>query len=156
MKKTIFVAGIFLALLVSCGQSSINYNDSVVNLYDKFITNYGNLESSLGAEQSKEQKAKVLADFETFTDSCITVMNGLEAPAEAKGFHDASLNVYQYMKKDYIPVAKKMAEVNPDDIDAYNKVVDEYNAVITKGSDLEDKAIAEQQKFAAEKNMQLR
>lgn len=156
MKKTIFVAGLFLSFLISCGQSSISYNDSVVNLYDKFITNYGSLESSLGNEQGKEQKVKTLADFETFTDSCITVMNGLEAPAEAKGFHDASLNVYQYMKKDYIPVAKKMAEVSTEDVDAYNKVVDEYNAVVTKGSELEDIAIAEQQKFAAQKNMELR
>lgn len=153
MKYFLFTLTLFI--FISCGQvSNINFNDSVVNLYDSFTQRNIELEKSVFSDTiSVQKRLKTLDNFENFTDSCITVMNEIQPPEDAEKFHESGLEVYKMIRNNYIPILRKM--VKEEDINTYNQLVQDYNEIILNIENLENKAIAEQEKYAEKVKMKI-
>lgn len=158
MKKMIFGALVAL-MMFSCG-GDINVNDKIVTVYDKYIFGSEKLLGTLD-KGTVEEKQKTLATFETFTDSCATVMKEIKPTKEAEAFHSSIIEVYKVMKSDLIPAYKEFVVLDEkDDSDAnvekYNNAIDKVDAATNKIGDLEDVVMKEQRAFAKAVGMELR
>ncbi|RYD96685.1 MAG: hypothetical protein EOP54_13110 [Sphingobacteriales bacterium] len=163
MKKlsTLFAAIALIAsgLLFSCGQGNINYNDDVVNLFDKYTTDFNTYTAVIDGEGGDiEQKKTALKGLEKVTDSCTTEMSKMKPTEEGKEFHQAVIDVYSGVKSQLIPAYNNLLNIeNPDaNVEAYNKAITEYNTAFDKIDGLVNKAITEQSKFASKVNMQIK
>lgn len=141
----------------ACGGSNVNYNETVVNLYDRYITQMSNMIGETSSDTDIATKKAAISSLENLTDSCTAVMAKLEPNEDAKGFHEAVTKLYATIKSDFIPVYNKLLAIeNPEeDVDEYNKLIDEVNAVSEKVSKLEDEAIKAQTEFAKKVNMKV-
>lgn len=151
-----FVAASFL--LASCSQmNEQKYNETVVDMYDSYSNSVVGKMSAVGSTSDKQ---KVLADIKSIektTDSCIGVMKGLKPSEEAKDFHQKVLAVFQTVKSDFVPLAGKIAGTDANqDVDAYNKLVDDYNNLSTKIDQAESAARTAQMAYAAKVGMQIK
>lgn len=163
MKKlsTLFAAIALIAsgLLFSCGQGNINYNDDVVNLFDKYTTDFNTYTAVIDNEGGDiEQKKTALKGLEKVTDSCTAEMNKMKPTEEGKEFHQSVIDVYSGVKSQLIPAYNNLLSVaNPEaNVDAYNKAITDYNTAFDKIDNLVNKAITEQSKFASKVNMQIK
>lgn len=163
MKKlsTLFasIALIASGLLFSCGQGNINYNDDVVNLFDKYTTDFNTYTGVIDSEGGDiEQKKTALKGLEKSTDSCTTEMNKMKPTEEGKEFHQSVVDVYAGVKSQLIPAYHNILSIeNPEaNVDAYNKAVEAYSTAFDKIDGLVNKAITEQSKFASKVNMQIK
>lgn len=163
MKKlsTLFaaIALITSGLLFSCGQGNINYNDDVVNLFEKFTTDFSTYTAVIDNEEGDlEQRKSALKSLEKVTDSCTTEMNKMKPSEEGKEFHQSVINVYSGVKSELIPAYNNLLSVdNPGaNADAYNKAIEVYNTAFKKIESLENQAMIEQSKFASKVNMQIK
>ncbi|MGL4582801.1 MAG: hypothetical protein ACRCVU_07450 [Flavobacterium sp.] len=154
------ILGAVIALtMFSCG-GDVNVNDKIVTVYDKYVLGSEKLLGSL-EKGTVEEKQKTLATFETFTDSCATVIKEIKPTKEAEAFHNSILEVYKVMKSDLIPAYQGFVVLDENDesnanVDKYNKAIDKVNEATQKVSDLEDKVMAEQRAFAKAVGMELR
>lgn len=154
----------FLALVATlaiaftaCGGSNINYNETVVNLYNRYTVQMGKVIEETSSDADAATKKAAISSLENLTDSCTTVMNNLKPNDDAKGFHEAVTKLYGTIKSDFIPVYNRLLSIeNPEEnVDEYNKLIDEVNAVSEKVSKVEDEAIKAQAEFAKKVNMKV-
>ena len=153
MKKiaTLLFTGILAVTLYSCTQMNAKkYNDTVTTLYKNYTDKLtADIEGILNDNTPKEASDAIVKRMEASTDSCIGVMNGLKPMDEAKQFHEKVVAVFNGVKSEFIPEAKKaIALKGSENIEAYNKLVEEINATQTKLEKLEDDAIKAQAEFA--------
>lgn len=143
----------------SCSQMNAQkYNDTVVGLYDGYVTKLGSDLDKIASEgTTKEAAEAALKHMTTSTDSCIKVMNDLKPSDEAKDFHNKIVAVLTTVKGEVIPEMQKLASLKgTDNIDEYNKAIDGYNATNDKITKLEDEAGKAQEAFAKKVNMEIK
>ena len=156
MKKTLLALAAAVFLFTSCKEmNATSYNETVVNLYNRYTTGVASdIQHIENTGMDKTKTLEAVTHLEKLTDSCITVMNGLKPTEEAKEFHQAEMNVYNLMKGEFIPLMKKMADAKGN-TDAYNNLVDSYNAMTQKLDKAESDAQTAQQAFAAKLGMKV-
>lgn len=159
---TFFSATAMIAssLLFSCGQGNINYNDDVVNLFEKYTNDFTSYTSVIDIEGGEiEKKQAALKSLEQLTDSCTTVMNSMKPTEEGKVFHQSVVDVYAGVKSQLIPAYNNLLRVEteePKNEEAYNKAINDYNTAFDKIEALESKAVTEQSRFANKINMEIK
>ncbi len=163
MKKlsTLFAAIALIAsgLLFSCGQGNINYNDDVVNLFEKFTDEFNAYTTVIDNEElDTEQRKAALDGLEKVTDSCTAEMNKMKPTEEGKEFHQSVIDVYSGVKSELIPAYNNLLQIeNPEaNVAAYNKAIEVYNTAFEKIDKLENQAMIEQSKFASKVNMKIK
>lgn len=145
--------------LFSCSQvSEKKYNDTVANMYASYSTSLSTKMNKIASESA--DKTTALAEvkgIEQSTDSCIKVMNGLHPSDKAKDFHEKVLTVMKTMKTEFVPLANKMAAMKgSDNIEEYNKMIEEFNTMATKLTKVEEDAQAAQRDYVAKVGMEIR
>jgi uncharacterized protein YdcH (DUF465 family) len=159
MKNRILsLAALALIVLASCTQmNEQKYNDTVVNMYTTYSNSIGAKMSAIGNSSDKQKSLADVKSIEKTTDSCINVMNGLKPSEEAKDFHQKVLAVFQTVKADFVPLADKITNIDASqDVDAYNKLVDEYNNLNTKIDQAETAAQTAQQVYVSKVGMKIK
>jgi hypothetical protein len=90
---------------------------------------------------SKEENQAVIDDLNQCLDECITMMDGLNYPDDAKDFHEAMLGLYHFEKDSIMPLLSKTLEFQPEsrqwydvwnEFDKRNRRVDEMLTVMEK------------------------
>lgn len=153
------IALIASGLFFSCGQGNINYNDDVVNLFEKYTTDFNTYTSVIDNEGGdQEQKKTALKNLEKVTDSCTAEMNKMKPTEEGKAFHQSVIDVYSGVKSQLVPAYHNILSIeNPEaNVDAYNKAIEAYNVAFEKIENLENQAMIEQSKFASKVNMKIK
>ncbi len=142
----------------SCNQMDAQkYNNTVVGIYSAYSSQLTSKVNTLvSGSTSKEALEANFKALEKTTDSCIAVMEGLKPVADAKLFHEKTTTLFKTVKSDFLPEMKKMAELKgTENIEAYNKLVDEINATSQKISAQENEVNAAQVAFAQKVGMKV-
>ena len=153
MKATLTsVLAIIAISLFSCKQATEkSYNDTVVNMYGNYVNTLSSKMDKISDEKiDKAAAAVAVKEITQTTDSCIAEMNKLKPSEDAKDFHNKVVAVFQLIKSDIVPVANKMNDLKgSEDINSYNKLIEEYNAAQSKLDAAETAAQTAQQAYAA-------
>lgn len=158
MKKLLLnvaIAGVLF--LAACKSSTVNYNDTVVNLYAKYTTELQSLASNVENATDAAAKKAAIDRLSFITDSCTKVMNDLKPSDDAQKFHTSVTDLYATVKADFIPAYTKLLAIDKpeENVDAYNVVIEDVNKASQKITDLESKAMTAQREFAAKTNTRL-
>ncbi|HEU4609322.1 MAG TPA: hypothetical protein VFS31_14495 [Chitinophagaceae bacterium] len=159
MRLRTFILATAVSGLVSCSQmNEQKYNDTVVNMYTDYSNNMTSKANMLSGGSTDKVKATELVNaMQKTTDSCITVMDGLKPSDAARDFHEKVLTVFRTVKNDFLPSARKLAGMQGSgDVDAYNKLVEEFNNTTSKLDKVETEAQAAQQVYVNKIGMKLR
>lgn len=152
------ILAVVAALAFAACSAEGNYNDTVVNLYEKYSSEMERVIDETNSDADASAKLAAIERLSALTDSCTTVMSGLKPNEDAKDFHQAVTGLYDVIRSEFIPVYRSLLalEDTEENIEEYNRLVDEANAVAEKLDAQEDKAISAQHEFAQKMNMQLR
>jgi len=123
MKKVFFALTLAVIMFNSCGDGTLSlasYNQRAIAVFnaasEKWVTER---EIVYEHKLSKEETAKLLEGLSTSLDEAIEKTSKLKYPEDAKDFHEAILNLYQFQKETLMPLLEKSQEFEPDSKEWY-------------------------------------
>ena len=158
MKRLLVAAGLSLSLFFASCSQAVDYNNTVVKMHEQYSQRFQSGVNVISSTEDAAKKQEAVAAIEKLTDSCKDVLTKMEPSEDAANFHSKLVAFYGAIKTDLVPVVKKMSEIKADDtnVEATNKMVDEFNASFQKIVQMENDVRTAQQEFAAKANMKIK
>lgn len=159
MKKIyLLLSVIILCLTLSCNlQSAINYNETVVDLYEHYSDQVSTVIDDYSDGEDITSTFEKITALEKLSDSCIQVMQKLKPAKEAENFHQETTKIYHIVKTNLIPQLRELIKLeeteSPDEL--YNQKIDDLNQTIDAIEEQENKAIAAQEQFSKHSNFKI-
>lgn len=152
------LSAIIVCLTLSCNQqSAINYNDTVVDLYEHYSDQVSTVIDDYADGGELTSTLEKIIGLEILSDSCIQVMQNLKPAKEAENFHQETTKLYHLVKTNLIPQLReliKLEETESSD-ELYNRKIDDLNQTIDAIEEQENKAIAAQEDFSKHSNLKI-
>ena len=158
--KFYFMALVAVAVIASScsGRMSVTaYNEAVVAMYDETSDIMSEkVEQLVDAENTSKEEAQTLVDeLTTLFDDNIAKLNEMKYPEAAADWHKSIVDLYVYFKGDVIPLIGETINYDPESQEWHDSWTRVNERLIGTVSDMEDKVIEEQAKFAIEVGREL-
>jgi hypothetical protein len=148
-----------MAVLSSCGgkMSPYSYNEKIVAMHIK-ASDFLNkrMETIFEHEISKEIALKVVDSLKTSYDGYINELKSLKIPDAATDWNNVTIQLYEYLKDNVIPLFGESLSFEPESDEWYNVWNEIDSRLNGKASQIEDEMIREQEKFAAAVDIKFR
>lgn len=146
------MASAMVAMLTSCGGvNPIEYNDKLVDIQDSIMTEFQSISANVGTVDKAALQEQTDA-FIKNVDTKIAEIKGLEKPADGEELATTLLDAFEMYKKVAVKI-NEGANLAEDDVDGYNKYIDEFNKMVDEGDAIENKFLEAQKVFAKANNM---
>ena len=138
---TIFAIALLSFIFVSCGggesrpMSIRGYHEKVVPVFnaasEKMATER---EIIFECKLSKEENLALVEGLQKSVDDAVTMMNGVNYPAEAEAFHHHLLSIYAFETETIIPLLTETINLEPKSKDWYKvwREIDKQNKNVDK------------------------
>lgn len=154
---TTILAVVALAMTSCGGMSAGIFNDTIVGIHNRTADNLNEKMELIfdHANTSKEAAQTMIDELNTIYDESITRLGEMKYPEAGAGLHKGMTDLVVYVKENVLPLFAQTLEFEPESqawYDVWNTIDDRING---EASDLEDKMIEEQEKFAEATGQQL-
>lgn len=140
-----------VSLLIACGNkmNPMDYNEQIVRMHENtWLYLQSKQEQLYKYDDTSQEQAKIIIDSMNLKYAYITnLLDSIDYPCDAEGFHTATIVFYRYMKDSVLPMFSKTLEYEPQSrqwYEAWGKIDEALN---TRASQLENNMIVEQAKF---------
>lgn len=142
---------LIISFLIACGNrlNPMEYNEQIVRVHENtWLYLQSKQEQLYKYEDILQEQAKLIIDSMNFKYSSITnLLDSINYPCDAKGFHMATVAFYRYMRDSILPMFSKTLDYEPQSQQWYEVWSEIDEALNTRASQLENNMIVEQAKF---------
>lgn len=155
----LFLASAMIIILSSCDwkMSTYAYNEKIVAMHDK-ATDFLNsrMETIYDHQISNDEASKIVDSLKTRYDGYVKELTDLKIPDKADDWNNSCIQLYTYVRDSVIPLYGETLNFEPKS-DGWYKVWNQIDSRLKgRASNLENKMISEQEKFAAATNNKFR